>query len=371
MSPADVSRLRLRLKRWYAHHRRRLPWRDTHDPYRVWVSEVMLQQTQVRTVLPYYRRFLKQFPSFRHLARADLQTVLKMWEGLGYYARARNLHRAAGLLVEIGSGCVPDRWEGFRRLPGVGDYIAAAVLSIAFDRPHAVVDGNVKRVLARLFTMEAPANAAASHKIFQEQADRLLDRRRPGDFNQALMELGALVCTPRAPGCRTCPLIRLCAAHRSGATARYPRRVASRLTPEVQVAVGVVFKNGRLLITQRPARGLLGGLWEFPGGKLRAGESPAEACAREIKEEVNLEVEIEGPLAQVRHAYSHFRIHMHVFCCRFVSGRVRRRGPAAHRWIQIDDIDRFPFPMANHRFIPLLRQRAAGGRSFTGGKRVG
>src|SRR5512143_26439 len=158
MNPADVSRLRRRLHRWYAHHRRRLPWRDTRDPYRVWVSEVMLQQTQVKTALPYYRRFIKQYPSLRRLARADLQAVLKLWEGLGYYARARNLHRAAGLVVRSG-GRVPDRWAEFRRLPGVGDYIAAAVLSIAFGRPHAVVDGNVKRVLARLLTLDAPANA--------------------------------------------------------------------------------------------------------------------------------------------------------------------------------------------------------------------
>jgi A/G-specific adenine glycosylase len=369
LTPAEISGLRRRLLAWYERNRRRLPWRETRDPYRIWVAEVMLQQTQVKTVLPYYRRFLKQYPSLRRLARADLQAVLKLWEGLGYYARARNLHRAAGQLVQ-GGGRVPDRWEEFRRLPGVGDYIAAAVLSIAFGRPHAVVDGNVKRVLARLFTIAAPANAASSRKVFQGQADRLLDRRRPGDFNQALMELGALVCTPKAPSCPVCPLNRLCAACRSGRVALYPRRVASRSIPEVQIAVGVVFKAGRLLITQRPTQGLLGGLWEFPGGKIHAGEPPPAACTREIKEEVNLAVEITRPLAEVRHAYSHFRIHMHVFCCRFVAGRVRRKGPAAHRWIRIAEIDRFPFPRANHRFIPLLKQLTAGGLGFTGGKRL-
>jgi A/G-specific adenine glycosylase len=368
MNPADVVRLRRRLQRWYAHHRRRLPWRGTRNPYRVWVAEVMLQQTQVKTALPYYRRFIRQYPSLRRLACADRQAVLKRWEGLGYYARARNLHRAAALLVESG-GRVPDRWDEFRQVPGVGDYIAAAVLSIAFDRPHAVVDGNVKRVLSRLLALEAPTNASASRRIFQEQADRLLDRRRPGDFNQALMELGALVCTPRAPNCRICPLNRLCAAFRSGAVALYPRRVASRPIPEVQIAAGIVFKKERLLITQRPPQGLLGGLWEFPGGKIHAGEPPTKACVREIKEEVNLEVAIAEPLAQVRHAYSHRRVHLHVFCCRYVSGRVRRNGPAAHRWIRIDDIDQFPFPMANRRFIPLLKQRVAAGRGFAGGAR--
>ena len=354
MRPADVPRLRRRLLAWYEGHRRRLPWRATRDPYRIWVSEVMLQQTQVQTALPYYRRFLKRLPSLRKLAGADPQAVLKLWEGLGYYARARNLHRAAGILVER-NGRIPDRWEDFRALPGVGDYIAAAVLSMAFGQPYAVVDGNVKRVLARLLTIGAAINRSTSHKAFQAAADRLLDRRRPGDFNQAMMELGALVCTPKAPACDRCPLIRVCAAQQGGTVASYPRRAAARAVPEVQIAVGVVYKNGRILITRRPTEGLLGGLWEFPGGKLHEGERPEEACRREIQEEVNLDVVIEAPLAQVRHAYSHLRIRMHVFRCRFRAGRVRLNGPVNHRWIRIADIDQFAFPKANHKFIPLLR----------------
>jgi len=357
--PADIRGLRRRLLAWYEKNRRRLPWREARDPYRIWVSEVMLQQTQVQTALPYYRRFLRQLPTLRSLAGADLGMVLKLWEGLGYYARARNLHRAARMLAAGGNGRIPDRWEEFRVLPGVGDYIAAAVLSIAFDRPHAVVDGNVKRVLARLRMIAAPANQSASRKIFQAEADRLLDARRPGYFNQALMELGALVCTPAAPNCAACPLIECCCAHRSGAVGRYPRRVASRPVPEEEIAVGVVSKGDRMLITRRAPQGLLGGLWEFPGGKLRTGERPEAACVREIKEEVNLDVVVEKPLAQVRHAYSHLRIRLHVFACRFAAGRVRLNGPVGHRWIRIAEIDRFAFPKANHRFIPLLKQRAA------------
>jgi A/G-specific adenine glycosylase len=368
LTPAEISGLRRRLLAWYERHRRRLPWRDTRDPYRIWVSEVMLQQTQVNTALPYYRRFLARFPTLRKLAAADLGEVLKLWEGLGYYARARNLHRAAGFLAADG-GRIPDRWEGFRALPGVGDYIAAAVLSIALDRPHAVVDGNVKRVLARLMTLATPVNQAASHKLFQAQADRLLNRKRPGDFNQAVMELGALVCTPAAPDCPACPLTRFCAANREGTVARYPRRVASRPVPEEQIAVGVVFKNGRVLITRRPPQGLLGGLWEFPGGKIEAGESPAAACVREIKEEVDLEVTVEEPLAQVRHAYSHLRVHLHVFRCRFTAGRVRLNGPAEHRWVRIAEIDRFAFPGANRKFIPLLKPPAAGEKTTGRGPR--
>jgi A/G-specific adenine glycosylase len=354
MRSADLPRVRTRLLAWYERERRSLPWRQTRDPYRIWVSEVMLQQTQVKTALPYYRRFLRQFPSLRKLAGAAPAEVLKYWEGLGYYARARNLHRAAGIVVAAHAGRIPDRWEDFRALPGVGDYIAAAVLSIAFDRPHAVVDGNVKRVLSRLLMLAAPVNQASSHKRFQEKADQWLDRSRPGDFNQALMELGALVCTPASPHCAICPLSRFCEAHCSGRVAHYPQRVDSRAVPEVQIAVGVVFKRDRILITQRPEKGLLGGLWEFPGGKLQPDERPDEACRREIREEVNLEVAIERQLTLVRHAYSHFRIRLHVFHCRFLSGRVRLRGPVDYRWIRIAEINRFPFPAANHKFIPLL-----------------
>jgi A/G-specific adenine glycosylase len=357
MPLADTPLLRRRLLDWYERQRRRLPWRETRAPYRIWVSEVMLQQTQVTTAQPYYLRFIKQFPTLRKLAGADLEEVLKLWEGLGYYARARNLHRACAVVLARHGGRVPDEWAPFRALPGVGDYIAAAVLSIAFNRPHAVVDGNVKRVLARLLAMTAPVNQTASHRLFQAQADRLLDRDRPGDFNQAVMELGALVCTPAQPRCTLCPLMRRCAAHRGGATARYPHRVASRPVPEVEAAVGVVFKKGRVLITRRPEQGLLGGLWEFPGGRLREGESAAAACVREIKEEVNLEVVVENALTQVRHAYSHFRIRLHVFRCRFTAGRVRLNGPVAHRWVRIAEIDRFAFPGANRKFIPLLRNR--------------
>jgi A/G-specific adenine glycosylase len=370
LSAADLPSLRRRLLAWYARRRRRLPWRATRDPYRIWVSEVMLQQTQVKTALPYYRRFLRRLPTLRKLAAADLEEALKLWEGLGYYARPRNLHRAARMLVERAGGRVPDRWEDFRALPGVGDYIAAAVLSIAFDRPHAVVDGNVKRVLARLLAIAAPANQPASHKIFQAEADRLLDCRRPGDFNQALMELGALVCTPASPDCGLCPLIRRCAAQNAGMVSQYPRRVASRPVPEERIAVGVVYKNGRVLVTRRPAQGLLGGLWEFPGGRLRRGESPAAACVREIKEEVNLEVVVEEPLAQVRHAYSHLRVRLHVFRCRFAAGRVRRNGPIDHRWVRVADLDRLAFPRANRKFIPLLQQGASEGRARHGGGRT-
>ena len=356
MNTTDLDILRKRLLKWYHAHHRDLPWRRSDDPYHIWVSEVMLQQTQVDTVLKYYSQFLKKFPSIKKLARADLQAVLKAWEGMGYYARARNLHRAAKAVVQDLGGKIPDKWDAFHKLPGVGDYIAGAVLSIAFDQAYPVVDGNVKRVLARLHQIAEPVNQVRSNSVFTKFAGKLLDPKRPGTFNQAMMELGALICRPRNPACSHCPLNRHCMAHQTGQVIRYPKRQKSRATPRYHIAVGVIYKNDRVLITRRKAEGLLGGLWEFPGGKIRNGESAQAACIREIKEEVNLSVHIDRHLAQIKHAYTHFKIVMEVFCCHYKSGRVRLKGPVGFRWIGFDEFKNYPFPRANHKFIPLIKQ---------------
>jgi A/G-specific adenine glycosylase len=355
----ELAALRETLLRWYRENQRQLPWRETSDPYHVWVSEAMLQQTQVNTVIPYYHRFLQRFPDTESLAAADLQAVLKAWEGLGYYARARNLHRAAKVLVGENGGVIPADVRDFRKLPGVGEYIAAAVQSIAFRQPHPVVDGNVKRVLARLLEIDTPINVSASYRIFHEQAAVLLDTSDPGSFNQALMELGGTVCLPRNPSCGVCPLAGWCQAYQEDHVADYPKRAEARQVPEVHVAVGVVWKDGRVLITQRKAEGLLGGLWEFPGGKMREGEEAEEACLREIEEEVNLKIRVKSRIKQVRHAFTHFKLVMEVFQCDHLSGQVRLNGPVDYRWVTVDELDAYPFPKANHRFLPLLKQLEA------------
>ena len=355
MAPGKIDGLQRRLLAWYARHARPLPWRQTREPYAIWVSEVMAQQTQIKTVIPYYHRFMNRFETVGRLAAADLQQVLKVWEGLGYYGRARNLHGAAQVVVDELNGEIPCDWDGFHRLPGVGDYIASAVLSMAFGRPHAVVDGNVKRVLSRLQKIDTPVNGSGGHREFLAAAQALLLRSEPGTFNQALMELGALVCSPRNPDCKACPFSDVCLARKEGVTDLYPKRKKRRPIPEYRIALGVVRKNGRVLITRRKPEGLLGGLWEFPGGKLLVDEPPELACVRKIRQAVNLEVEVASKIARIRHAYTHFKIVADVFWCRYVSGRVRRNGPVAHRWIRVGEIDQYPFPGANHKFIPLLK----------------
>ncbi|HBT89335.1 A/G-specific adenine glycosylase [Desulfobacter sp.] len=339
---------------WYRANCRQLPWRGDIPVYRVWVSEVMLQQTQVKTVIPYYHKFMATWPDLKDLAAADLETVLKAWEGLGYYARARNLHKAAGIVVRDMGGIIPDDYKGFKNLPGVGDYIASAVLSIAGAKPHAVVDGNVKRVLARLLCVDTPVNDSAAHNAYKAIAASLLYEKDPGTYNQAIMELGALVCTPRRPDCHACPLARDCCACEQQATALFPRRTEKKKVPTVHIAAGIVRKNGKVLITRRKLDGLLGGLWEFPGGKVESKESPEQACIREIREETGIETGNLQFLTRVFHAYTHFKIEMDVFFCDYLSGRVTLNGPIDHKWVRVDELHRFPFPRANLKFMELI-----------------
>jgi A/G-specific adenine glycosylase len=310
----------------------------------------------VETVIPYYRRFLSAFPDLEALASAPQAAVLKLWEGLGYYARARNLHKAMGVVQEEYAGRIPDQWAPFRALPGVGDYIAAAVLSIAFGRPYAVVDGNVKRVLARLLCLDLPVNAPRHHAEYRRQAERLLDRSAPSDYNQALMEIGALVCRPTTPHCKDCPLKTICCAFAGRQVDHFPSRLARPKVPLRQLAIAVIRRRGRLLLTQRPAEGLLGGLWEFPNAH-RAPKEPAEAaCRRLAREQVGLEIDPQAHLTRVHHAYTHFKIQGEAFLCGSPGGRVHLDGPAAFRWVRPEEIERFALPKVTHKLLPALRR---------------
>ena len=356
MTSKEIAQFRKNLLAWFKTHHRKLPWRETKEPYRIWISEVMLQQTQVKKVLEYYQKFVDRFPDVQHLAEVNLQDVLKIWEGLGYYARARNLHKAAKVVMRDLAGEIPSDYTTFRKLPGVGEYIAAAVQSIAFNQPYAAVDGNVKRVLSRLFLTDSPVNQSTAAKIFQANADLLLDRSEPGAFNQAMMELGATVCRATSPTCIVCPVNNFCGAFQTARQRGFPVRHKSKPIPEYHLVAGIVHKDKRMLITQRKRDGLLGGLWEFPGGEIQAQETAGQTCVREIQEQVDLSVEVIAYLTRVKHTYTHFKIVMDVFRCNYQSGDVALNKPVDYRWITIDQIDQFPFPRSNHKFIPLLMQ---------------
>ncbi len=345
------------LLRWFARHARDLPWRKTKDPYAIWVSEIMLQQTQVVTVVPYYERFLKRFPTVERLARARLDTILKRWEGLGYYSRARNLHRAAREIVERFHGQFPQTAVELLTLPGIGRYTAGAIASNAFDERAPIVDGNVERVLCRVFRIHGDPKSGTVQRALWSIAADLVPANTPGLFNQALMEVGAEICTPRNPQCEDCPLSRACQAKRHGEQLSLPQRRAKKPLPSHTVVVGVIYKDGRMLIDKRRPDGLLGGLWEFPGGKKEPGETLEAALMREVHEEVAIKIRVERPLAVVDHAYSHFRVRIHAFECTWISGKPRCITCAQFKWVRPGDLGRYAFPAANNKIIQVLRSQ--------------
>ncbi len=352
----DPTALHNALIAWFEAHGEDLPWRRRRAPYTVWLSEVMLQQTQVATVIPYYERFVARFPTVEALAAASLDEVLKLWEGLGYYSRARNLHRAAQMIVAEFGGHFPSTVDDLVRLPGVGRYTAGAIASLAFGLDVPVLDGNVMRVLARLLDLAADVTLPQMRRELWALAEQLLPAGRAARWNEGLMELGRRICTPRRPRCALCPLREHCLAHRRGTQEQRPVRPPRRRTPHYNVAAAVIRReDGRILITQRPPDGLLGGLWEFPGGKCRANEALPACLRREIREELGMEVAVGAPIAVVKHAYTHFRITLHAFACHPLRGEPQALGVAAWAWVTPEELDAYAFPAADRRIIAALR----------------
>ncbi len=339
---------------WYHHEKRELPWRKKPEPYRIWISEVMLQQTRVETVIPYYQRFIRKYPSVKKLAKAKLEQVLKLWEGLGYYRRAMYLHESAKLIVKDHGGKIPDDYNKLLLLPGIGPYTAGAVMSIAFQQAYPAVDGNVKRVCSRLISAAENFSGSQSGKWITTLLRKLIPENNPSDFNQSMMELGAKICTPRSPRCGVCPLRKICRARRLGNPERFPV-VQGRKTPMLQpVAVAVIHRNGRYLITRRPAGVILPNLWEFPGGKILPGETPEEACTREVYEETKIRIRVSRLLARFTHHYSHYSVDLHFFECRHVSGNVQTEKNIPFRWARPGELRRYPFPKSTLQIVEQL-----------------
>lgn len=362
----SASKIAATLLAWAkAGNLRRFPWRtEPRDPYAVWVSEVMLQQTQVRTVIPYFQRWLERFPTVEALAAASLDDVLKVWEGLGYYNRARNLHRAAQIVVEQYQGRLPAERQALLALPGIGRYTAGAILSIAFGQRAAVLDGNVTRVLTRVYDLDADIRQSATRTRLWHLATALVETVEPaqaGRLNEALMDLGSTICRPRLPSCSSCPLPHLCLALQRGTQHERPVRRPSRQLPHYNVTAAVLHRPDhpdQFLIAQRPRDGMLGGLWEFPGGKQQDDETLQECLRRELKEELDIEVRVGRPLISIRHTYTHFRITLHAFECWLIQGQPQAIDVADWRWVTLEEMNRYAFPVTDQKIIAVLREQA-------------
>lgn len=318
---SNAPKIANQLLDWYSQNAREFPWRSHPEPYSVLVSEIMLQQTRMETVLPYYQRWMSAFPTLKELSESDLQEVLTLWEGLGFYGRARNLHKAAKLVLSDFNGQIPTTLAELETLPGVGRYTAAAVSSIAFGADEAAVDGNIRRVLSRLFNIEEPIRSTQAEESLWGLAEVLLPVGKAGDFNQALMDLGSLVCTPKKPVCIRCPLQKYCTSFGLGIQEERPVRAEKKPIPHKLVAAAIIRRtDGLFLLAQRPENGLFGGLWEFPGGKKENGETLQEALVREIQEELSAEIKVGEEFGSYQHTLSHFRFTLYAFHCTLIVG---------------------------------------------------
>lgn len=331
-----------RLVTWYKENARDLPWRNTNDPYQIWVSEIMLQQTRVETVIPYYLKWMNRFPNLEELAQAGQDEMLTYWEGLGYYHRANNLHQAVKDVSAIYGGKLPTDLKKLQDLPGIGRYTAGAISSIAFDQPAPILDGNIRRVFTRYFNISTPLQIAETENRLWIIAENLIPAAYPGTHNQALMELGALVCLPRNPLCQQCPLADECAARQLGIQEKLPVRKSKSPLPHVQVTAAVCLKDQLVLLAKRPLKGLLGGMWEYPGGKQEEGESLEGTLQREIQEELAVKIIIDDLMGIYNHAYTHYKVTLSAFYCQLLSDHLELNYHTEYKWVPISKLPDYP-----------------------------
>jgi len=354
MKRSTVQSFQNRLLAWYENNARDLPWRTTRDPYLIWVSEIMLQQTRVETVLPYYKRWIKTFPTLESLAEASEDQVLSLWEGLGYYSRARNLHLASKIILEKYGGILPGDSKSLKMLPGIGRYTAGAVASIAFDENTPIIDGNIRRLFTRFFNISTPLQTSETENHLWELAREYLLQGMAGEFNQALMELGALICLPKNPTCEKCPLDMDCLANQLNLQGSRPVRKVKAPLPHLQVTAAVFQEGNAVFLAKRPPDGLLGGLWEFPGGKQEKNESLPQTLRREIQEELHVPIIVGEPIGVFNHAYTHYKVTLHAFFCKLNSHDFQLSFHTEFTWAPLDNLPKFPMGKLDRMISGIL-----------------
>lgn len=337
---------------WYQIDKRSLPFRDVNDPYKIWLSEIMLQQTKVSTVIPYYERWISKYPNISSVASSNLEDLLKIWEGLGYYSRCRNFHKASKVICKQYNGFIPEDWASFISLPGVGEYTASAVLSIAFGKKYAVLDGNVKRVMFRQLGFKK--SSIYNINRVKNKLKKLIPDLKPGDFNQSLMDLGATICFPRNPKCDNCPISRSCIGLKNGKPQDYPTKNKKLIVPEYHFVSGLLWSGEKFLIKKREENLMLGGLWEIPNFKINVKDKPRLSFVKKVKKELSLDVQTKKKIGVIKHKYSHFSVVVSVYACKIMNKQFFNK--EKQKLILPIEISSYPFSKVNHKIFSLIGQ---------------
>ncbi len=349
------KKIQTSLLNWFDHNKRKLPWRENYQAYHVWISEIMLQQTQMDRVVDYYERWMKRFPDIQSIASAEEEEILHLWEGLGYYTRARNIYKSAKIL-STNFGKIPADYNKLLQLPGIGKYTAGAIMSIAFNKNFAIIDANVERVFSRLFNIDAPVKDTQTRQFITQKAEAFLPDGNARMFNQALMEFGALVCSPVRPSCHRCPVNDECISRALDIVDERPVPGKSTEIIHIKMSSGVLRHKGKVFIQKRPENGVWANLWEFPGGRIEKGETPKQALVREFKEETEFDIELVEKIKIIKHSYTRYRVVLHCFLCSLISCR---EIPVLHEaqryeWVVPAALNEFAFPSPHRQLIRFL-----------------